>query len=657
MTFRVLCIYISLFFVLYTGCTICIAANALGPLKEKGVCLSHEWCTYNIESSVTESRVTQLSSLRMKIKKHVDSKAHILAVQINQDMNKEVLKKRFTVVDSAVDKETEAVFRTAYYLAKSNRPFSDHEQLIQLQKQNGVNMGLILHSRFSSTAIINHIACEMRRKVVKHLVDNSCKLSVVIDESTTLGKESVMVVHMKAAVGSGEPIFMFLDLIELKGQTSDIIVAALCDCLKSAGFSDAYLQENLIAFVSDGASVMLGRLSGVATQLRFRYPNLFTWHCLNHRLELAVSDAVRDVVNVFHFKAFLDSIYCLYSQSSKNNRELRAASTELESQILKIGRVLDMRWVASSFRTVRAVWVSFAALALHFKTASEDNSRDGVERKKYSGLLARLISVEFACDLGLMYDVLQELSNLSQELQNRSMTIPRSVILISRSIRVLQTFKEIPGEKLEEALLAKESFVLQGVVLKSNPKIRSLHRGQFLQSLIDNMNLRLCDESSTGSFVKDLDIFDRSKWPENPSIRHGEQEIRSLCRRFRLDLDQALRGMRDYIDDTDRDVEPPNLRPILTCIRSIPCSSSECERGFSLMNNIDTDLRTSLLVTNIASLMFVNINGPPLELFVSAPFIQSWKQQHRLATDTRSRKCSTKPVDDTRQRLWDVYKQ
>ncbi len=35
-------------------------------------------------------------------------------------------------------KETEAVFRTAYHLAKKNRPFSDHESLIELQELNGV---------------------------------------------------------------------------------------------------------------------------------------------------------------------------------------------------------------------------------------------------------------------------------------------------------------------------------------------------------------------------------------------------------------------------------------------------------------------------------------------------------------------------------------
>src|ERR1700731_3693645 len=117
---------------------------------------------------------------------------------------------------------------------------------------------------------------------------------------------------------------------------------------------------------------MLGRKAGVATQLSAKYPRLFVWHCLNHRLELAVHDAVSEVTAINHFKSFIDAVYSLYTQSTKNQRELRGVSSELETQILRIGRILDVRWVASSFMTVRAVWVSHAALAAHFKHASED---------------------------------------------------------------------------------------------------------------------------------------------------------------------------------------------------------------------------------------------------------------------------------------------
>ena len=45
---------------------------------------------------------------------------------------------------------TQRIFRTAYYLAKNNRPYSDHGDLIELQQINGVDLGVSLHSRHTA---------------------------------------------------------------------------------------------------------------------------------------------------------------------------------------------------------------------------------------------------------------------------------------------------------------------------------------------------------------------------------------------------------------------------------------------------------------------------------------------------------------------------
>jgi len=105
---------------------------------------------------------------------------------------------------------------------------------------------------------------------------------------------------LKASVDGATPEFVFLELVELESQRAGDIEKALLDCLDTAGFSEEWLQKNWVSFVSDGASVMLGKNSGVATRLTARYPNLFTWHCMNHRLELAVSDAVDDTLTSSH---------------------------------------------------------------------------------------------------------------------------------------------------------------------------------------------------------------------------------------------------------------------------------------------------------------------------------------------------------------------
>ena len=65
----------------------------------------------------------------------------------------------------------------------------------------------------------------MRKRVVANLVLSSAKLSVLIDESTTLSHKSVMVVFIKASINNCDPIFIFLDLVELDSQGAELIAA------------------------------------------------------------------------------------------------------------------------------------------------------------------------------------------------------------------------------------------------------------------------------------------------------------------------------------------------------------------------------------------------------------------------------------------------
>lgn len=118
-------------------------------------------------------------------------------------------------------------------------------------------------------------------------------------------------------------------------------------------------------------------------------------------------------------------------------------------------------------------------------------------------------SKEFLCDLGLMYDALSELANLSQQLQAHSITLLRADQLLKRTIRVLASFKDTPGEKSEEALTAHALGHFGSVPLESNSKLTPINGKQFLQSLINNMEKRLSFE---GEMLHDLSVLDTDNW-------------------------------------------------------------------------------------------------------------------------------------------------
>jgi len=67
----------------------------------------------------------------------------------------------------------------------------------------------------------------------------------------------------------------------------------------------------------------------------------------------------------------------------------------------------------------------------------------------------------------------------------------------------------------------------------------------------------------------------------------------------------------------------------MNCINTIPCSTAERERGFSAMDLIVTEIRSSLLVSNVSSLLFVELHGPPLATWKPSSYVKTWLLKHR----------------------------
>ena len=177
-----------------------------------------------------------------------------------------------------------------------------------------------------------------------------------------------------------------------------------------------------------------------------------------------------------------------------------------------------------------------------------------------------------------------------------------------------------------------------------------MDRKQFIQSVVDNLRLRLCEpDEADAQILNDCLIFDTDTWPTLPENRFGEKEVRRLCQRFNLDPREAVEGMREFV--TDKPAQIPDGLKLHACLKTLPCSTAEYERGFSLMNIISSDLRSALLVKNLSSLMLVN---PPLRLWHPGPCVMSWQRLHRSANETLSKK-RTREDGDVAAGFWSLF--
>ena len=197
-------------------------------------------------------------------------------------------------------------------------------------------------------------------------------------------------------------------------------------------------------------------------------------------------------------------------------------------------------------------------------------------------------------NLGIMCDALTELSELSLHLQKRDMTLPDANSAIERKIRVLESMCSLPGEYTKGSSQAISQQKFQSITLKNHPKISEINRPQFFRSLATN-----------------------------------------------LDTGKA----------------PRELNPLLQAVKTIPISTSECERTFSTMNIIMTDRRNSLLIERASTLIFLSCVGPPLNEFNPEPYVKSWlRAGRRLADETACRKQEAKAEVPEYRTLWKLLR-
>jgi len=166
-----------------------------------------------------------MSCLRKKIFEHKKSNAHLRAVELHKQSKEKQIEKSFENALKSKFSTTEKVFRTVYKIVKTQRPFVDLPNEIDLQVLNGINMGNILHSDKTYADIALHIASEMKKIICQNIILTKTKISILIDESTTLSKLTTLVVVCAFIEDfPGEPYTFNLDLIELPNTSAETII-------------------------------------------------------------------------------------------------------------------------------------------------------------------------------------------------------------------------------------------------------------------------------------------------------------------------------------------------------------------------------------------------------------------------------------------------
>lgn len=120
-----------------------------------------------------------------------------------------------------------------------------------------------------------------------------------------------------------------------------------------------------------------------------------------------------------------------------------------------------------------------------------------------------------------------------------------------------------------------------------------------------------------------LKPLDKRFWPQQHSARiilYRETEVRALAKTLGEPAREAVEEFRDLQNRAPGKA----LVKLQTASLTYLPSSAEWERGFSAVNSTDSKYRNKLHEQSLSSLLFVDLNGPPLEQFDPLPFVSSW---------------------------------
>lgn len=528
----------------------------------------------------------------------------------------------------------------AAFIAEHNLPFTvmNHlPKLIQAVCTDSQIAKQFKCSRTKSTALVtNVIGVASSSSLIKDLREN--KFSIILDESTDRATIKHLAVVARIVKCTDKKLTVrdeFVTLIEVRDATSEALYIHLVEffCKNNIPYKD-----NMIGYAGDGANNMMGSKNSLKTRLTNDIPGLFVLKCICHSFHLCASYACLKLPT--YVEDFTRNVYNYINNSPKRMCELKDFQEKEKLKPHKMLHPAQTRWL-SLLSVVNRLILHFPALKKYFLQAIKEDKIGTatliLETIEFPFTLLYLQFLSFALpffvDLNLemqtesikihvIYDrigtIYKEILNcfIKKEcMQNKkyyeinytnpNLYLPVNDIYVGgkvlASITSLLAEKLITYKQVEEFKTRCLGFYVESVnqINKRFP-FRTMQPLQYLK-IIDPKTVQNHEVSSLGPMASqfsilfkdlDLDNVDR-EWRQLSFMEFEKDECQIMNYWFKV---MTLKKG----DDT---IMFPALSKLITNIMTLPHSSANVERIFSMVNTIKSKDRNRLNTENLIGLL------------------------------------------------------
>ena len=167
-------------------------------------------------------------------------------------------------------------------------------------------------------------------------------------------------------------------------------------------------ETNLVTLTTDGASVNTGRISGLMTRFALGKEWLVQIHFINHRVELAIKDALKET-KFKDIDDFYQSNFNVLTNSGKIKSELRATSEAQEIQHYSLPNMSGTRFFGHRRRAFKTLWNVWSSFIKAYENVISDENTKSETRAEVTGLLKKFKNYNYVTMTCLYLDILEKI--------------------------------------------------------------------------------------------------------------------------------------------------------------------------------------------------------------------------------------------------------
>ena len=411
-------------------CTICHKFNLVNSRNKIGVWAS-EPCKQLRKDKVVQHARSEMHAAAIERER--------LAIASTSDGG---IAQAFQTTVSLQKKAISGSMRILYWLAKEEiAHFTKFDSLRQLCVDLGCDYFRELNvggnAKYNSHRMIDEWLAILSGTIEEDLLNKiriSPAIGLMCDESTDISVTKELILYARI-IACGKVSTHFLKLIHIPDGKAETIETALISFLDHTNIP----ISSITAFGSDGANVMVGRVSGVAARLKRRNPQILSIHCINHRLALGTSQAAAEVPYLVKFQEILVNIFKFYHYSATRQNALAEIQSVLYDPQLKFKEPKSVCWLSHAL-AINAIKRSLPSLLCSLE-------REASERSDPTAMgLAKLCKTYmFIATLLLMSDILSHVTKISLLFQRENIDYSQVQQLVGTCIEAIKRLSNSPG--------------------------------------------------------------------------------------------------------------------------------------------------------------------------------------------------------------------